>query len=164
LANRRIDQLLARRKRSGFARLLDHASNRDAWTATLRAFLPKELGTQCQVANVRDHVLTVHLSNAAWATRFRFLIPELKPRLNLLADFATVQEIRIKVAPFLPLSAMADRLRDRSPPDATLLSKFADDLDYGELKEAILRLARHGVARRAAHETPSFLAGSESSD
>ena len=144
--------------------MLDHASSRESWTAALRAFLPKELGSQCQVANVRDHVLTVHLSNAAWATRFRFLIPELTPRLNQLADFATVQEIRIKVAPLPSLSAAPNRVRDRPPPDATLLSKFADDLDYGELKEAILRLARHGAAGRAAQAEASFLAGPESSD
>jgi hypothetical protein len=156
MSRRKIDQLLSSQgRRSGIARLIAHASSREAWTAALRALLPAELCSECQVANVRDHVLTVHINNAAWATRFRFLIPELLPKLNRLADFASVREVRIKVvaagaeAPSDPIFAR----RDRQPPNAELLRDFADSLDYGELREAILRLARQlgrTPGRRAA--------------
>ena len=53
-----------------------------------RALLPQDLASECRVANVRDQVLTVHINNAAWATRLRFLTGEsLLPNLNRLADF-----------------------------------------------------------------------------
>jgi len=128
-----------------------HASSREAWTAALRALLPAELCSECQVANVRDHVLTVHINNAAWATRFRFQVPELLPELNRLADFAGVREVRIKVVP-AGAAAPADPVlarRDRQLPDAELLRSFADSLDYGELREAVLRLARQAEASQA---------------
>ena len=54
---------------------------------------------QCRVANVRDQVLTVHINNAAWATRLRFLIPDLLQSLNRLADFTAIDEVRLKTVP-----------------------------------------------------------------
>jgi hypothetical protein len=154
MANRTIGELLSSRpRRSRFARLLVHASNREAWTATLRAFLPAELSPECQVANVRDHVLTVHLTTSAWATRFRFLVPDLVPRLNQLADFANVREIRLKVAPVESGAATpVPEGPPRRPPDAGSLTRLADALDYGELRGAILRLARHGTVRRGGSD------------
>jgi len=153
MANRRIrDLLTGRARRSGFVRLLDHAASRESWTVTLRALLPAEWAAECQVANVRDHVLTVHLTTAAWATRFRFLVPDLMPQLNRLADFATVREIRIKVAPVsAPAPTGPEARQDRRLPDGGTLSRLADDLDYGELREAILRLARHARPPGSAH-------------
>lgn len=145
MARWRIDELLTRRaRRSEFTRLLAHADSREAWTAALRALLPAEVARECHVANVRDHVLTVHLTTAAWATRFRFLAPEVLSELNRLADFAAVRDFRIKVAPVsAPGAKASDDHRERQPPDGRALARFADDLDYGELREAILRLARH---------------------
>jgi hypothetical protein len=153
MANRRIDELLTRRaRRSEFTRLLAHADSREAWTAALRALLPAEIARECHVANVRDHVLTVHLTTAAWATRFRFLAPDLLRELNRLADFAAVREFRIKVAPVsAPAANVVDDHRERQPPDGQALARFADDLDYGELREAILRLARHAQPTDGAH-------------
>jgi hypothetical protein len=166
MANRTIGELLSNRpRRSGFTRLLAHASHREAWTAAMRAFLPAELGSECQVANVRDHVLTVHLTTAAWATRFRFLVPDLLPRLNQLADFANVREVRIKVAPVVPIAASPSATgRPLPAPDAGALTRLADALDYGELKEAILRLARHGTTRPDAQPVPGREPPSGSAD
>jgi hypothetical protein len=146
MPTRKIDNLLSLRQRSGFTRLLARAFDRDAWTAQLRAFLPSELRSACQVANVRDHLLTVHILNAAWATRFRFLIPDLLPRINRLADFAAVREIRVKVVPEGSAAPSDAHPVDRAPPDSQALRALADTLEYGELKDAILRLARHGEA------------------
>lgn len=158
MPNRKIETLLSLqdRPRSTIARLLNQASARDAWTAQLRAFLPRELSSSCQVANVRDHLMAVHIHNAAWATRFRFLIPELLPQLNQLADFAAVREIRIRVAPV----AEVDRAQractvERAPPDDKVLTALADTLEYGDLKTAILRLARHGRPSTDGAEEPT---------
>lgn len=145
MARHRIDELLTTpARRSSFTRLLVHASSRDAWNAALRAVLPSELCSECQVANLRDQVLTVHLTTASWATRLRFLVPDLLPRLNRLSDFAEVREVRIKVVPVdAPATAAPDARTLRRPPDGALLTRLADDLDDSALKTALLKLAGH---------------------
>jgi hypothetical protein len=143
MGNRKIDNVLTARQRSyGLARLLQEASRQEAWTAQLRALLPEDLAFKCQVANLRDHVLTVHTDKAVWATRFRFLIPKLLPKLNLLADFSAVRDIRVRVVPQAGRPDEPEPQRP-TPPDAKSLEALARTIDYPELKAAILRLARH---------------------
>lgn len=133
--------------------------SRDAWSAQLRALLPREMGAQCQVANVRDHILSVHINNAAWATRFRLLLPDLLPRLNQLADFAAVTEIRLKVEPFgqqsVGLQAMRDGVHTSrpNPPHRKTLTDLAGTLQYDQLREAILRLASHADLPTTTHDS-----------
>ena len=76
-----------------------HAQNQDVWTADLRALLPDGLRHQCRVYDVRGSVILVSCSNAASATRLRFIAPDLLTRLAVLDDFKTAREIRIKVNP-----------------------------------------------------------------
>lgn len=168
-SSRKIDGLLsknhrARRRTRGTAhpdagqlnRLVQVASLREAWTAQLRALLPAELGAQCQVASLQGTLLGIHAQNAAWATRLRFLAPALLPELNRLADFATVREIRIRVSPTLTDAPEPSApLNHGQPPNASCLMDLANTLDYGELREAVLRLARQGDLRQRPQSEPS---------
>jgi hypothetical protein len=158
---KKVHNLLSTQSRrpSPLARLLQRSTSRDAWSAQLRALLPRELGAQCQVANVRDHVLSVHLNNAAWATRFRLLLPDLVPRLNQLADFAAVTEIRLKVEPFGQQPVSSHPMRDGvhtdrpNPPHRKTLTDLAGTLQYDQLREAILRLASHADLPTTTHDS-----------
>ena len=148
MANRKIYSLLSsgHPPNSALARLINRASLQDAWTDQLRALLPQDLASECRVANVRDQVLTVHINNAAWATRFRFLIPGLLESLVRLADFTAVNDIRLKVVP-----AVADAISEAQsaytirPPDRAPLLELANGIDDAGLRETILRLAAHGA-------------------
>lgn len=153
MANRKIDSLLSshQHRPSALARLLGHAARQDAWTAQLRALLPQELASECRVGNVRDHVLTVHINNAAWATRLRFLVPDLLQSLKRLADFATVSEIRLRVVPLLHSAPQI--IHDDSlvrPPDREPLLELAGTVDSDGLRGAILRLAACAETRRGS--------------
>jgi len=132
--------------------LVNRASQQDAWTDQLRALLPQDLASECRVANVRDQVLTVHINNAAWATRLRFLTEALLPNLNRLADFTAVNEIRLKVVPVVtdvvPAVPRATELR---PPDRVPLLELANGIDDADLRSAILRLAAHAEAEPPAN-------------
>jgi hypothetical protein len=152
MAYRSIEKLLGghRRWRSDLARLLDQASLRDSLSAQLRALLPEDARNHCEVASVHGARLTILAANAAWATRLRFMLPDLLPQLNQLADFGTVRDVQVRVAPHLtsvgqsweaPISTPQPR-----PPDGRILEQFAAGMEYGPLKAAILRLARHGRA------------------
>jgi hypothetical protein len=126
--------------------LIKHASLQDAWTDQLRALLPQDLASECRVANVRDQFLTVHINNAAWATRLRFLMPQLLESLRRLADFTSVNEIRLKVVPVADVASPAHGDEERRPPDRVPLLELASTIDDAELKEVILRLAAHSTA------------------
>ena len=149
MANRKIDSLLSsgHSPHSSLARLVNRASQQDAWTDQLRALLPQDLASECRVANVRDQVLTVHINNAAWATRLRFLTEALLPNLNRLADFTAVNEIRLKVVPVVTDVAPAvPRATELRPPDRVPLLELANGIDDAGLRNAILRLAAHAEA------------------
>jgi len=145
LANRKIDSLLSssHSPHSSLARLVNRASQQDAWTDQLRALLPQDLASECRVANVRDQVLTVHINNAAWATRLRFLTESLLPNLNRLADFTAINEIRLKVVPVVADVPMTTRATQLRPPDRVPLLELANGIDDAGLRNAILRLAAH---------------------
>jgi hypothetical protein len=146
VANRKIDSLLTSGQppQSSLARLINRASLQDAWTNQLRALLPQDLASECRVANVRDQVLTVHINNAAWATRLRFLIPGLLESLNRLADFTSVTEVRLKVVPLvLDVAHSPSRVETLRAPARFPLLDLANGIDDGALQRAILRLAAH---------------------
>jgi hypothetical protein len=131
--------------------LINRASQQDAWTDQLRALLPQDLASECRVANVRDQVLTVHINNAAWATRLRFLIPGLLESLHRLADFTAVNDIRLKVVPAVTdaISTVDGPAKIR-PPDRVPLLELANGVDHAGLRGAILRLAAHADAESPA--------------
>jgi hypothetical protein len=153
VANRKIHSLLSSNQHpaSALARLLGHAARQDAWTAQLRALLPQELASECRIGNVRDHVLTVHINNAAWATRLRFLVPELLQSLNRLADFATATDIRLRVVPLVPAALQITHINSTvRPPDRVPLLELASRVDSDDLRDAILRLAAYAETRRTS--------------
>ena len=94
-----IDDLLNERHRgfSPLQRLLCQASNQEAWTAQLQAVVPEALRAHCRVSDVTGARATVVCSNAAVATRMRFLAPQLLEQLNTLADFREVTEFQVRV-------------------------------------------------------------------
>lgn len=167
MANRKIDSLLSSNQHpaSALARLLSHADRQEAWTAQLRALLPQELASECRIGNVRDHVLTVHINNAAWATRLRFLVPELLQNLNRLADFTTVTDVRLKVVPLVPVTLQITHNNSSArPPDPVPLLELASHVDSDGLRSAILRLATYAETRPASQNdgtTPAERAAGE---
>ena len=130
---------------------MKRADSREAWTRQLRALLPSEQAEHFEVANVRGRRLVVHASNASWATRLQFKVPELLQKLRVLQDFAAIDEVRIRATrqSGSPTTSLEDAVHSARPPSPSAreaLLALADDCDYGELKSAILRLAQHSKA------------------
>jgi len=157
MPRRKIDDLLANGKRrySTLTRLLRHADNQSAWTAELRAHLPEGMREHVSVANLRGSRLTVHASNASWATRLRYLVPTLLVNLRQLQDFARLEEIRVRATQQNSIaerdSAEHRQISAPIPPRAEPLLELAADTNYAELEEAILRLAQHAEQRPESH-------------
>ncbi|MEE9602575.1 MAG: DUF721 domain-containing protein [Thermoguttaceae bacterium] len=95
-----IDDLLTEghKRFTPLQRLLRQAANQDGWTKELQAVLPEPLRRDCRVSAVRGNALIILCSNGATATRLRFLLPELLPKLTVLAHFQHITELRIKIS------------------------------------------------------------------
>ena len=100
MSRHNIDDLLNERHR-GFSplhRLLRQAADQEVWTAGLQALLPESLRPHCRGGSIRGERATIVCSNAACATRVRFLVPNLLPQLQDLADFRAVKELKVRVS------------------------------------------------------------------
>lgn len=78
--------------------MLRRAADQHSWTAQFQALLPDPLSRDCRVTDIRGHVTLVTCSNAASATRLRFMKPDLLIELQQLADFKRVNDLQIKVS------------------------------------------------------------------
>ena len=98
MARRVVKDLLTERHRprNALERLVRHAALRESWTEQLRAVLPPAIAPHCGVANIEAGRMTIHVVDSSWATRLRFELPRVEPALRALADFADVEEIRIR--------------------------------------------------------------------
>ncbi len=83
---------------SPLQKLLTKDQNREAWTQEFKAVLPKELRSHCQVTDLHGNSLLVSCSNAAIATKLRFLTPQLLPKLKALGHFAELENLQIRVS------------------------------------------------------------------
>ena len=100
MSRAKINELLRERHQrfTPLQRLLRQAANQESWTAQLRALLPDSLRRDCQVVQVAGSTIVVSCRSAASATKLRFLVPELTPRLAELSSFRGAREIRIRVS------------------------------------------------------------------
>lgn len=96
----KIDELLTERHRrfSPLQLLLRRAADQHSWTAQLQALLPEPLSRDCQVTDIRGPIIAVTCSNAASATRLRFMKPDLLIELQQLTDFKSTSDLQIKVS------------------------------------------------------------------
>lgn len=100
MSTRKIDDLLAEghRHASPLQRLLRTSSNQKQWTAELRALLDAPICHEVEISEVRGKTACILCYSAAAATRLRFLLPDLQPRLQALQSFSRVEEFQIRVS------------------------------------------------------------------
>ncbi len=139
-------------------RMLDKSAQHLAWTHTLRALLPPNLAPEIEVINYRHpgETLIVFASNSSFATRLRYLLPELITKLSALADFQDLQQIKIRVCQDISPQPATVVARSLSKAANRALTEFAGALqeqsNYESLQAAILRLSEH-TAGGADHST-----------
>ena len=84
------------RTSSPLDKLLRRVLDQEHKTTVLRSILPTHLSAQFEVVNVRRNKLTIHATNASWATRLRFEIPKLLDQLHELQEFSRIEVIVIR--------------------------------------------------------------------
>jgi len=77
-----------------------HEDEWQQWRNWLRAALPQELAAAVVDAHLKGGVLVVQAATAGWASRLRFALPALAPRLA--EQTPGIVTVKVRVAPSSP--------------------------------------------------------------
>jgi len=88
----------------------------------VKALLSTDIAKHCQVANVRDNVLILHLNSAEWATQLHYQTTELLTQLHQQKCYAGLRSIQYKIRPVIREN------KKEQVPSATPLSPTTRDL------------------------------------
>lgn len=130
---------------SGLSRLLQRARQLQQLTDTLSAILPQAVYGHCHVGNVSGDTLVLITDSPAWSTRLRFHAPAILEHLKETHGLA-LHRVRIRVHPSERPRQIKRAARNPTlgPESAALLRQTAQGISDPGLKQALLRLARHG--------------------
>ncbi len=112
----------------------------------VRKLLPEPLASQCQPGNVSNDTLFLYVGSPVWATRLRYLAPELTRELQRQPETRRIRRIHIVVQP----DALIHRRESTATPrrlsrrNAELLRHAAEAAPTTRLSAALLRLAQRG--------------------
>lgn len=142
---RPITQLL---QTGSVSELLAHARRLHALSALLHRCLTPELAPHARLLRWEEGQLTVQTDSAAWATRLRYLAPQLLRCLQQLPPFAEARRIEIHIAPVgTPAATKKPQPAHLSPDSAYLIEVYAATVTDPHLRAALQRLARRGKPR-----------------
>jgi hypothetical protein len=114
-------------------------SAQKALLTEVRSLLPADLAGHCVAARVHDRQLVLHADSAVWATRLRYLAPQL---LSLLQPrHPTLREIKPRLLHGRAPRPARRRPARRSDGAAAIIHDSAQDTKQAPLREALIRLS-----------------------
>lgn len=111
------------------------------WQAVIAA----DVAEHSRVANFRDSYLIIECDSAAWATRLRYILPEIQQKLRLYPDLQGLSHIEWSIQPhFHHTTSQLGRLPPLlSSTSAQLLENTANSISVKPLQEALRRIAKN---------------------
>ena len=97
----------------------------------------------CRAASYKDGLLRLLVADSQWATRIRYQQKRLIRQLQAYSEFATLTKIHCKVQPPLVKYVPPVRKMKRSEVAAESLIETSKQIDDPNLRDALVRLARH---------------------
>lgn len=103
-----------------------------------------DIAKHSRVANYRENCLVIELDSGAWATRLRYVLPEITTKLLKHPDLKDLSDIEWYIQPHFHNTLV----RHQTPPvfsnnTAKLLRNTADAIKDKPLQEALLQIARN---------------------
>ena len=131
------------RSRRVLAQLGSKLAQQDSFLRRVRDLLEPPLAHHCTGAILHGAVLTLLVESPVWASRLRYLAPQLHKQLS--RQGIALQRINIKIAlqGHTPAQRKHPRARPLSLQNAQLLQSTAEGMSDDKLKAALLRLSRH---------------------
>ncbi|MGD8910295.1 MAG: DciA family protein [Chromatiales bacterium] len=109
----------------------------------VRDLLPPPLNEQLLAAVLNDRRLTLLVQSPVWASRLRYLAPQLLRQLRQQGLLVEQLHPRIVPAEGKTRKSTPRKASVLSPQNAKLLRQTAEALEAGPLREALLKLSRH---------------------
>lgn len=126
------------RRTAGLTALAAEARKHESATAKVAALLPSDLAPHCRAVVDRGRQLVIYVDSPAWATRYRFLAPELGRRL---ATPERAPQIIIRILPERAVPEVPLQPAVRSRRGASDVRATAASLGDTPLARALARLA-----------------------
>lgn len=130
---------------SVLSKLLEHARQIEALDQALKGCLEPPLNRHCQVANLTSSRLVLHVRSPIWATRLRYIVPDLLACLRKFGGLTLRCQVQLRVRyPEIGVAAPAvSRRLQLSAKSAAVIRNAALSIDNPELKSALLRVSYH---------------------
>lgn len=128
----------------GLRKIVRQAQRLLATDQIIAAFLPENLQSHCQTAQVTATAITIIVDSAAWLTHLRYLKPQLLQQLKTQPQCVNLKDIIFRIQPQQMVEAVkippthSHRL---SADSKELLRSTAEAIHHRELKTALLKLA-----------------------
>lgn len=113
-------------RNTGLGKLLSHARVLNHLDQKLTAILDPTLSPHCQVAEFRNHCLTLVCSNATFATRIRMISQQLLETLRE-EGVSGIERIETRIAPVNRPQPEVQKQRTLSSAAVQALGRFASD-------------------------------------
>ena len=81
-------------KNSSLKKLIKKTQSTKNLEAIFHSILDPDFAKNCHFANFKESVLTITVTNAAWATKLRYTIPDIKKNLCTQPEFKKLTSIR----------------------------------------------------------------------
>jgi hypothetical protein len=122
-------------------------SNQQALADQVRALLPSPLNSLIRAAVLETRTLSLFVDSPVWASRLRYLAPELIRQLK--RQDLIIDQVRTRIVPESRRKRSSHEQHQLllSEQSAELLRKTAATLTDEPLREAMLRLSSHGRRR-----------------
>jgi hypothetical protein len=107
--------------------------------------IAEDLAAHSRIANFRDGHLIIECDSAAWATRLRYMLPEIRQKLRQYPDLQDLSHIEWSIQPhFHSTTSQSSRQPPLlSPSSAQLLKNTATSIKGKPLKEALQRISKN---------------------
>jgi len=119
----------------------------DEINAKVKEYLPESLADYCLVGSFNKGCLLITTTNASWATKLRYALPELRDNLRKNAGFYQLMSIKVTL---LETQYQQPLVKPKSPSSLSTSSRNAiraasELCTYIPLKEALNQLAEDRV-------------------
>ena len=106
--------------------------------ADLRQCLPADLADHCAAAHIRENTLVVHTDSPAWATRLRYLAPQLVKALA--GEYPAIQSVSIRLMVEHRGATVRRAPANHSDQAAEIIHTSANCAKPGPVRDALRRL------------------------
>lgn len=121
-------------------RLTGELADQQALLADVRHCLPDDLAARCVSARLHDGQLVLHTGAAVWATRLRFLAPQLASVLK--TAYPTLNNVKVHLFTDRLSAPTRSHIAHHSTAAATIIHGSAEHANSEALRESLRRLAK----------------------